>query len=264
MTSIFVKNQARSYVRQHCYGSLSRLSDDGGLDYWTSEIAGSGTNQLCIDSRRLGVSAAYFIELEFQETGAFVYRFYKAPFGNRPAYGEFMPDRSSDLVSLKTGRTAFADQWVQRPAFIQKYPLSLSETEFIDAILKTMLQESGVDLTDHRAAYIADYNTNASRGRIVRMIAENADFKNAEFNRAFVLMQCFGHLRRDPDQGRYQFWQNNLNNEPNNFRGMVCAFITSADSGAFQAVVSVTIASAAACLSKIYKRYVSCNVRGRP
>jgi hypothetical protein len=41
-------------------------------------------------------------------------------------------------------------------------------------------------------------------------------------------MQYFGYLRRDPDQGGYDFWLSVLNNvQPNNFRGMVCAFITS-------------------------------------
>lgn len=43
-------------------------------------------------------------------------------------------------------------------------------------------------------------------------------------------MQYFGYLRRDPDQGGYDFWLNVLENrEPNNYRGMVCSFITSAE-----------------------------------
>jgi hypothetical protein len=42
-------------------------------------------------------------------------------------------------------------------------------------------------------------------------------------------MQYFGYLRRDPDQGGYDFWLNVLNQQPDNARGMVCAFITSAE-----------------------------------
>jgi hypothetical protein len=43
-------------------------------------------------------------------------------------------------------------------------------------------------------------------------------------------MEYFGYLRRDLDPGGYDFWLNVLNNrEPNNYRGMVCAFITSAE-----------------------------------
>jgi hypothetical protein len=43
-------------------------------------------------------------------------------------------------------------------------------------------------------------------------------------------MQYFGYLRRDPDQGGYGFWLSVLNtSEQNNYRGMVCAFVTSAE-----------------------------------
>jgi hypothetical protein len=55
-----------------------------------------------------------------------------------------------------------------------------------------------------------------------------AEYKQAEYNRAFVLSQYFAYLRREPDEDGYQFWLNVLNNvEPNNYRGMVCSFITS-------------------------------------
>jgi hypothetical protein len=64
----------------------------------------------------------------------------------------------------------------------------------------------------------------------VRRVVENADFVRAEYNAAFVLMQYFGYLQRDPDEGGYQFWLNILNDQvPNNFRAMVCAFLTSAE-----------------------------------
>ena len=42
------------------------------------------------------------------------------------------------------------------------------------------------------------------------------------------MMQYFGYLRRNVDQGGYDFWLDVLNNrEPNNYRGMICSFITS-------------------------------------
>jgi hypothetical protein len=43
-------------------------------------------------------------------------------------------------------------------------------------------------------------------------------------------MQYFGYLGRDPDAGGFAFWLNVVNNlQPNNYQGMVCAFITSAE-----------------------------------
>ena len=62
------------------------------------------------------------------------------------------------------------------------------------------------------------------------MVADDSVFAPAEYNNAFVLMQYFGYLRRNPDQGGYDFWLNVLNNRvPNNYRAMVCAFITSTE-----------------------------------
>jgi hypothetical protein len=41
-------------------------------------------------------------------------------------------------------------------------------------------------------------------------------------------MEYFGYLRRDPEADGYKFWLNVLSNqEPGNYRGMVCSFITS-------------------------------------
>ena len=69
-----------------------------------------------------------------------------------------------------------------------------------------------------------------TRSQVVQDVINIQVFKDREFNPSFVLMEYFGYLRRDVDVGGYNFWLNVLNNrEPNNFRGMVCAFITSAE-----------------------------------
>lgn len=71
-------------------------------------------------------------------------------------------------------------------------------------------------------------NGTKTRARILLDLIEIQAFKNREHNPAFVLMQYFGYLRRNPDQGGYDFWLNVLNNNvPNNYRSMVSAFLTS-------------------------------------
>ena len=75
----------------------------------------------------------------------------------------------------------------------------------------------------------------AARGRALRDVAENSILNTQEFNRAFVLMQFFGYLRRNPndpqdiDYTGYEFWLNKLNQFNGNFVAaeMVKAFITS-------------------------------------
>ena len=64
----------------------------------------------------------------------------------------------------------------------------------------------------------------------MRAIADNAVFKQSQYNQAFVLTEYFGYLRRDPDPGGYTFWLNVLNvGDPGNYRGMVCSFVTSTE-----------------------------------
>ena len=77
----------------------------------------------------------------------------------------------------------------------------------------------------------------AARSRALRDVAENATLNNQEFNRAFVLMQFFGYVRRNPndpqdiDYTGYEFWLNKLNQFNGNFVAaeMVKAFITSVE-----------------------------------
>lgn len=56
-----------------------------------------------------------------------------------------------------------------------------------------------------------------TRAQVLRAMAEDPDLRNTESNRAFVLMQYFGYLRRNPndpqdsDYTGYDFWLRKLN-----------------------------------------------------
>ena len=77
----------------------------------------------------------------------------------------------------------------------------------------------------------------AARSRVLRRAAENSTLAQQEFNRAFVLMQYFGYLRRNPndapdaDYTGYDFWLTKLSQFNGNYGNaqMVRAFITSAE-----------------------------------
>ena len=75
-----------------------------------------------------------------------------------------------------------------------------------------------------RNQLVNDLATNAkTRAQVLRAVAEDEDLKNAEFNRAFVLMQYFGYLRRNPDDPQdsdhtgYDFWLTKLNQFNGNY-----------------------------------------------
>lgn len=223
-------DDASFFVRQQYKDFLNREPDTGGLGYWTNELTRCHADEGCIEKQRAAVSAAFFVEAEFQRTGSFVYRFYRSSLGRRPNYLEFNADRGqiAEGPQLEQMKQAFANQWIQRAEFLQKYPATMTADQFVDAILQTVQQTTGVNLSSQRAALLNEYQTNGGRARVVRLLADDAAVQNAEYNKAFVLMQYFGYLGRNPDEGGYQFWLDVVDNRvPGNYRAMVCAFLTS-------------------------------------
>jgi hypothetical protein len=219
--------EARFFVAQHYLDFLGRTADAGGLEYWTRQITECGTDALCIAQRRIAVSASFFSSEEFQQTGYSVYRLYKAAYGQRPTYLQFSADRGQLLggPQLAASTAAFAAQFVERPEFLRAYPGSLSPEEFVNRLFAN----AGVSSFTARQRAAAGLSSSSfSRAQVLLGLIDNKSFKEREYNPAFVLMQYFGYLRRDPDQGGYDFWLNVLNNrEPGNYRGMNCAFLTS-------------------------------------
>jgi len=222
-----------------------------------------------VEIRRINVSAAFFLSIEFQETGYLVERMYKVAYGDAlgtstfPGPGshqlavpiirrsEFVPDSlqiSNGVIIgqpgadalLEANKVTFANDFVTRTRFTTAYATSLTPTQFVDALIA----KAGFTPTpEQRQAFIDEFgmatNTTdtAARARVVRAIAENGTFSQLERNRAFVLMQYFGYLRRDTDTSPdtdytgYDFWLGKLNQFDGNFVNaeMVKAFIVSGE-----------------------------------
>jgi hypothetical protein len=173
------------------------------------------------------VSAAFFIEMEFQDTGSFVYRLYKGSLGRRPSFNEFSTDRSTIVAgsNLEANKQALVNDWVGRTGFLQLYPPAQTPEQFVNKLFDTA---ELFPFTAERERLANEMRNGKTRAQAVREVIDLGVFRTREYNPSFVLMQYFGYLRREPDQGGYDFWLNVLNNrEPNNYRGMVCSFITS-------------------------------------
>ncbi len=244
-------DDAQFFVRQHYRDFLNREPDAGGLAFWTNEIALCGGDQSCIEAKRINVSAAFFLSIEFQQTGYLVYRIHMASYGNLPGLpvpiklNEFLPDTqgiSQGVIVNQTGweqvlennKQAFTADFVARSRFISALPTSMTPAEFVD----TLFANAGVTpLAGDRMNAINEFGsaTNstdvAARSRALRLVAESSTLAQQEFNRAFVLMQYFGYLRRDADVAGYNFWLNKLNSFNGNYIGaeMVKAFIVSTE-----------------------------------
>ena len=250
---------AQFFSREHYYDFLSREPDPAGLTFWANEISSCGSDQSCTDVKRINVSAAFFLSIEFQETGYLVYKMYKAAYGNLPnapvpvRFGEFLPDAQQIALGVEVGignwqaqlesnKVAFAPAFVSRDRFTTAFPTTLTPTQFVDALYANAGVAPGAT---ERTSVINEFggagNTTdiAARGRVLRRVAENPLVQQQETNRAFVLMQYFGYLRRNPndspepglDFSGYNFWLAKLNQFNGNFlqAEMVKAFINSSE-----------------------------------
>lgn len=230
-------DDARFFIGQHYRDFFGREPDQYGLDERADKIARCGLDSECVRTRRMDASAAFLIGTEFQETGFFIYRLYKSALGRRPTLAEFDSDKRQIAgygADLQAGRRAFARAFVLRPEFLQKYWISQNADQFVSLLLEEVLDVSAVDLSSERTTLAALYDgTGARRAEIIQRIADNPSFARSEYSRAFVLMQYFGYLRREPDEEGYNFWLNSLNTrmstDPTAHRALVCAFITSAE-----------------------------------
>ncbi len=246
-----IVDDSRFYVRQHYVDFLSREPDASGFQFWTQGIENCGTDVGCREVKRIDTSASFFLSIEFQQTGYLVYRLYKAAFDNltgKPVpviRSTFLTDTrtiSNGIVVLQTGweqkleanKVAFTQTFVQRPQFISSYPNGMAATSYVDKLFQT---EGIMPTTSDRNAAITAYGSGDTAGRAaaLRQIAENSAFQQKEFNNAFVLMEYFGYLQRDPDAAPdgnfdgYNFWLNKLNQFNGNYiqAEMVKAFTSS-------------------------------------
>src|SRR3989442_4523040 len=234
--------QAGFFVTEHYYDFLNRTPDASGLTFWTNEISSCGSDQACVQLKRINVSAAYFLSIEFQQTGYLVERMYRAAFGSASGtstlggthllsvpivrFNDFLPDTQQigqGVVvnvgnwqqQLENNKQAFALDFVQRSRFTSAFATTLTPAQFVDALFFN----AGVTPSpgDRQAAineFGAATNTSdaAARGRALRDVAENSILQQQEFNRAFVLMQFYRYLRRNPndphdvDYTGYEFW----------------------------------------------------------
>jgi hypothetical protein len=225
------------FVRQQYLDFLGREPDDSGFNFWSDQIRSCGSDSACLEQRTINVSAAYFLSIEFQETGGLVDGLYRASYDRRPQYAEFMPDtaavarnvivgQASWAQTLEANKQAFVNAWMSRPAFRAAYDM-LSNSAYVDALLA---HSSGFN--GDRGTLVNGLNSGAlTRGTVLRQIAENDGFAKARRNAAFVMMEYFGYLRRDPDEAGYNFWLQKLNQHNGNFEQaeMVKSFIVSGE-----------------------------------
>lgn len=224
-------DDAEFFVRQHYEDFLEREPDTEGLNYWATQIMRCKANASCIEERRATVSEAFLVEPEFQETALFVYRLYKGTLNRQPTYEEFARDRRAVVggAGLDARKASFVEAWIEREESTRAYPPTATPEEFVEALLKTTEQASGVNQSAQRESLTAELGRGgATRAAIVRRVVEEKEFAAAEFNAGFVAAAYFAYLRRAPNADEESRWNDLLNSKMrNNYRNMVREFISS-------------------------------------
>lgn len=257
------------FTQQQYVDFLSRMPDSSGFGFWLNQITSCGGNAACVAVSRVNTSGAFFLSIEFQQTGYLVERMYKASYGDSPQtstfggshtipvpivrFSEFIPDvkqigngvivnQGQWQQQLEANKVSFSQAFVQRSRFTDPsaYPTSMLPAAFVTKLANN----AGVPANDpdrttaiNRFAGATDTSNVTARGQALRDIAENGTVAQQETNRAFVLMQYFGYMRRDPNGGQdtdytgYDFWLTKLNQFNGNFINaeMVKAFIESSE-----------------------------------
>jgi uncharacterized repeat protein (TIGR01451 family) len=212
------------FIRQLYLDFLGREPEAAGLQFWKSRMSGAcPAGQVC---DRIDTALKFFNSDEFRERGYLVYLFYHASLGTRPTYRQWILDVSKlngfkTVAEQEAAKEAFINEFMSRQEFMNIYNGAQTGQAFVDALI----QKSGVTPAS-RQALIDNYNT-VGRARTLRAFLETPEVQAAFVDRAFVSMLYFGFLRRDPEDGGFNFWMQKLNDTNKDYRFLVGGFMQS-------------------------------------
>jgi uncharacterized protein (TIGR03118 family) len=141
------------FVRQHYLDFLAREPDPSGNAFWQNDINSCAGDAQCTEVHRIHVSAAFFLSIEFQQSGLAAFLTHRAAFGpsalGSPVgvlYGNFEHDlqeinngvvfgQPGSDAQLESNKVAYFNEFVTRPEFVAKYPSTLTNDQYVDNLL---------------------------------------------------------------------------------------------------------------------------------
>lgn len=233
------------FVEQHYRDFFDREADDSGLDFWEHQITDCGDDSACRERARINTSGAFFLSIEFQETGYLLYRFNKSSFETMPRRNDFIVEMQAIAQGVVVGQPGWeqklednkrqaAERWANRVDFHARFD-GKSNRQFVTELFAN----AGVTPGEQEREDLISRLDSAleTRGSAMRKVSENAELNRREKNPAFVLMQYFGYLHRNPDEGPdhdfsgFNFWLRKLDDNGGDFHRaeMVKAFLVAGE-----------------------------------
>ena len=241
------------FVRQQYLDFLLREPDSGGFSDWMGVLTNCAPNQGGLGSDptcdRVHVSSGFFRSTEFGERGYWAYRYYHATLGRRPLFAEFMPDLrrlSVPQAEEEVARAAFISDFMQRAEFQTIYS-GLTNAANAAQFIAKLEEKAEVTLpatTTTQPGQPPQYGRNEliqkmasgefTAAQTLRAFIEQKVVFDRFFFRAFVAMQYFGYLLRDPEDAGYNDWVDVLTNgrgniPPGDFRHLIFGFVWSVE-----------------------------------
>jgi hypothetical protein len=212
-------NDQAFLIRQQYIDFLGREPEPDGFNFWMDRMTNCPAGQIC---DRTDTAQRFFESDEFKERGFYVYKLYDALLGRFPLYAsEFVPE-----VARLNGPQTPTEQRLGKDAYLLDF---MTKTEFrnlYDQYLTTdhlHAKDAGnaaafVDALCNKAGI-----TPASKAQLVANLQNGTkdpahtleDFIltpeiNGDgtkfYDRARIVMQYFGFLRRDPEVAGFDFW----------------------------------------------------------
>jgi len=242
------------FVFQQYVDFLGRLPDTGGFNDWLNVLnTCSNQGKLGADPAcdRVHVSSGFFRSTEFGERGYWIYRYYHGVLGNRPLLAQFKPDIRRlnglpDGPQLENARAAFINDFMARTEFQNLYA-GLTDAAHATEFITKLEQTAGVVLPSStttepgqppqfgRSELIQKMASGQfTAGQTLRAFIEQKVVFDKYFFRAFVAMQYFGYLNRDPEDAGYNDWVDVLTNgrgsiPPGDFHHLIFGFVWSVE-----------------------------------
>ena len=230
-------DDARFFINQHYLDLTGREANQAAIEKLSAQLSQCGGKLDCLRSRRVDVSTAVLVENDLPAMGGFLHGLYTAGLGRRPKFTEFEIDRAalaSQNGEVDFNRMAFIHAFVQRPEFKRRYAAAMKSSEFVDAVLMSVMQNSSVDLASIRTELIALADDPvAGRASVLARVIGQQSVIDAQYYQAFILSHYFGYLRRDPDESGYATWLTFIKNKPlrdaDTARSVTCGFLNSSE-----------------------------------
>jgi len=186
---------------------------------------------------RVHVSAGFVQSHEFQGRGYWILRFGYVGLNrsigavrSSTTYAEFIRavaqvGGANSPAQEEAAKVAFTNAFVQRSDFLALFPTTMTAAQYVDALERN----AQVTLSNKQMLVDALNGGTMTRADVLRNVVESQAVFDKYIFLAFVTMEYFGYLRRDPDLLGYQDWVNVLTADPTNYRHMIFGFIYSTE-----------------------------------